>query len=486
MCFELDHENEISRSLIIASDKTNIDQWKKAQRGQDAETDKSAPSSDELESSGLDEETNEHTEDPSVGLSKLMTRFQETMSGYVPLRRLVLNIMPTFRSAFIHNEVYKSAISNLDKEETDEEFETYGVTEDQYPLVQRQIQRLRELDRGITVLPGAILLSLVATFDSFVADTLRIMLRSKPERLYGSSKTIEVKEVLNMESFADVIDKVTEEEVETIMRGSHVDQIKYIENKLSVEIRSNYDEWGDFVEIFERRNLIAHGNYAINSNYIRNCTKHGFVVSKEQAGKPIELGPRYLRRSSHRLLEFGLSLMFVLWLKNFRASTEEAYESLHRGTYELIRDGQFHVAARLLDLALFRQSPTASERLTKMMTVNLANAYKKLEQKEKAHEIISEVDWSATTDDFQICIAAIREDLHRVVELMPKVVRANLIRKSDFREWPVFDWIREERSVREKFEEIYGEPIIAPSDEDESKERGGGRELEGGDGETVH
>ena len=486
VCFQLDRENEISRSLIIASDKTKIDQWKKTQRGADAEGDESGSIPDDREPTALGEETRECVESPSDELAKLMTRFQETMSGYLPLRSFVLSIMPTFRSAFIHNEVYKSALRNLDKEEEDEEFETYGVTDDQYPLVQRQIQRLREFDRGIKVLPGAILLSLVATFDSFVADTLRIMLRSKPERLYESSKTIRVKEILSMESFADVIDKVTEEEVEAIMRGSHVDQVKYIEGKLNVQIQSSYDEWGAFVEVFERRNLIAHGGDTINSSYIRNCKKHGFNVSDEQEGQAIELGPDYLRKSSHRLLEFGLSLTFVLWIKHFRANAEAAYESLHRSTYELIRDGQFHVAARLLDLALFRQSSVASERLTKMMTVNLANAYKKLAQEEKAHEIISGVDWSATTDDFQICIAAIREDIHDVVELMPKVVRAKLIGKSDFREWPVFDWIREDKSVREKFEEIYGEPLIAPDERDQSKEGEPSRESGGGEAETVH
>ena len=95
-------------------------------------------------------------------------------------------------------------------------------------------------------------------------------------------------------------------------------RVKYIEDKLSIKIRSDYDEWGEFVEIFERRNLIAHGNYIINSHYIINCNKHGFRVTDSQLGERLSLDGRYLRESSDRLLEFGLSLMFALWLKHLR------------------------------------------------------------------------------------------------------------------------------------------------------------------------
>ncbi|MXY51052.1 MAG: hypothetical protein F4Y86_00770 [Gammaproteobacteria bacterium] len=486
MCFRMDHDAEECRALIVATDPTQIDKWKATQIAEPgAERDNLPRPSSEEDPDASGEDDAKPTPDPSTELSELMARFQETMSGYVPLRRLVLAIMPTMRSAFIHGEVYRSAIKHLEKVATDGEFETYAVTKDQFPVIQRQIRRLREFDRGIAVLPGAVLLSLVATFDSFVADTLRIMLRSKPERLFASSKTIAVKDVLSMRSFDEVIDRVTEDEVEEIMRGSHTEQVKYIEDKLNVDIRKNYDEWGDFVEIFERRNLIAHGNQTANARYIRNCKKHGFDVGAEE-GTRLELGPQYLMGSSDRLLEFGLSLMFVLWLKHFRDDREAAYESLNGRTYELIRDGQHHVAARLLDLALFKQSPSASERIMKMMTVNLANAYKKSGELEKAYDVISEVDWSAATDDFQICIAAIRDDVERVVELIPKVAREELVDKADFREWPVFDWVRDDRLVRERFESVFGEPINAPSEEDKGNEPGEGKGLDRQGGATVH
>ena len=186
------------------------------------------------------------------------------------------------------------------------------------------------------------------------------------------------------------------------------------------------------------------------------------------------------------MLEFGLSLIFVLWLKHFKDSREIAYESLNGRTYGLIKDGQFRVAARLLNLALYKQTPGASDRINKMMTINLANAYKKLKDVEKAQEVIAKIDWSAATDDFQICVAAVQGNIERVVELMPRVARADVIEKSDFREWPVFDGVREEESVREKFQEIYDEPIIDPTDEEDRGDQESTGAVNELDTPTIH
>jgi len=157
----------------------------------DNETDDvSAQTPDSFREKMREDEAESNSETPAGQLSQIMSRFRETMSGYGPLTEVGMIMIPTLRSLFIDNEIYENARRQLEIVDKSKQFEIFGVSVDHYPSVQTQIRRLRELDRGATVLPGAILLSLVATFDSFIADTLRIMLRHKPERLIESSKKI--------------------------------------------------------------------------------------------------------------------------------------------------------------------------------------------------------------------------------------------------------------------------------------------------------
>jgi hypothetical protein len=98
---------------------------------------------------------------------------------------------------------------------------------------------------------------------------------------------------------------------------------------------------------------------------------------------------------------------------------------------------------------------------------SLPNAHKKMKNNRVSEEVLEKVDWSAANDDFQICIASLEGNIDKFVELMPKVRQSSMIEKSSYREWPVFDWVRNEKAVGEKFQEIYGEPLLKAASENE-------------------
>ena len=166
LCFELDQEDERWKTLALCSDHDEAEKWKDKLRDGDGADRIAAHSSDDLKEKAREDEAEEHSKTPAAQLSQLMSRFRETMSSYGPLIGVGMMMMPTLRSHFIDTEIYKNAGRQLEVVDKNEQFEIYGVSVDHYPSVQTQIRRLREHDRGAIVLPGAILLSLVATFDS--------------------------------------------------------------------------------------------------------------------------------------------------------------------------------------------------------------------------------------------------------------------------------------------------------------------------------
>jgi hypothetical protein len=69
-------------------------------------------------------------------------------------------------------------------------------------------------------------------------------------------------------------------------------------------------------------------------------------------------------------------------------------------------------------------------------------------------------DWSASTYDYRICVAAVKDDMDTVVSLMKRVVDMNLVKKDEFREWPVFISAREDTRFGEEFNKIFGERLL--------------------------
>ena len=99
-----------------------------------------------------------------------------------------------------------------------------------------------------------------------------------------------------------------------------------------------------------------------------------------------------------------------------------------------------------------------------MLTINLASALRHLNKDpEKCIEVLDRVDWAASSDNFRICVAALKDDIAQVCDLMPNVVAAKTISKADFREWPVFDYVRDKPEFARTFENVFGDVLFDPA-----------------------
>lgn len=327
------------------------------------------------------------------------------------------------------------------------------------------------MDRGFDLLPSAVLLTIVATFDTLAADVVRTILELKPDRYSSSDKTISVADILSMKSFDDVKSKLLNDEIYQYSRGSHEEQVKYIEKQFHIKIIENWKRWPDFIEIFERRNLLAHGEKRFTQRYAEICKSQGHKGSEKLVGKEIELTTNYLSQSVDTLLEFFMLLIFSVWRKQIPEEEQSAFDLINHVIYRLITDERYRVPINVTEYVLGLKGVSVTEATRLMLIVNLASAYRHQDNKELVIQTLKRADWSAASDNYKICVAALREDVDEVVTLMAPCVSSNKISKDDFREWPVFSFVRDSDEYRSEFKKIFGENLFDPSaDETEVSE----------------
>jgi hypothetical protein len=450
VAFKKDEAGSVISRLSILTDKEKIEKWLNGEKVVD------------INNSDLPQEAAKAELNP---LGILVNKYIESMMGFHRLSRISYSIIPTMRSSYINEEIRSHVEKNLDKISDDSRGTIYGIKLEQYGPVSDFILKLKELDVGYEALPSSTILSLVATFDSYISDIVRILLLAKPERYESSSKSMSIKDILSMKSFDDVIEKIVDDEIDALMRGSHEEQIKFIESNFSVSIREKYEKWSKFIEIFERRNIIAHGNMVINRIYVTNCNTNGFNVDVSKIGTKLDLNYSYMRKSIDLLMEFGLLLIFSLWRKHYKDSEDASSLMISDIAYDLIRRGRYSVANGVLDFALNKQKPPSKDNIKRIMIVNHANANKKMKNEDVCKKILSGTDWSASSDNYKICVASLNENVEAVLSLMPKVASAESVSKDEFREWPALDWVRNDDRVIQKFMEVYGEPMKEVSSE---------------------
>lgn len=461
MAFKFD-ETDSAETFYLNPDREKVLAWS---------------SSDSSEQSGEREETltEEQQEDKdgdtlgSKPLARWIDRLSETLLPYYSLIGFGSQARYVFTRAMMNVEILHPIQKKHEPIEIGTGWRMYAVEFSDLDKLEKGMAKIDRMRNGISALPSSTLMSLVAAFDSVMADLIATLLKLQKEKLNISDKFVPISEVLSASSVDEIVDWFVGNQVYELLRGSHDDQVRFIEKTFDIEIRAHWWGWKDFIEVFERRNLLAHGEREFTSRYEDNCKKHGETVNVRKAGEQISLPNSYLYHAVDIFLEFGILLAFSLWRKNVKSEEKEAFEVLNQMGFLLIKDNRLTTANNILKYGVDLKNTACSETTRRMMVVNRANALRKMDKLEEANKVLEKMDWNSSSDQFRISVAAVQGDVGKVVSLMEVVKVSKSLGKRDFREWPVFDHVRSDQRFQEEFARVFGEPLVAEVDSQTSE-----------------
>jgi hypothetical protein len=393
-------------------------------------------------------------------LPRLLIKFADSAFSFHPLIAVGPAVKRMMTRGYIRQELANIASSENTPMFEDDNEVVFELDEPTAALMTQKLDRFWMIDKGMGTLPSATILAMVATFDSVFAEIIKSFLQMNPARFEGDSFKVSVADAIRAGSIEKMIEQIIEDEVFELMRGSHHEQTEFVRDKLGVDVSSSWARYADFIEIFERRNLVAHGEPKFNQRYLDKCNRHGTVERLGKLGEPVSLGTGYLRHAADIILEYGILLIFSLWKKHSKKTESELYDWVNTIALKAISRKRYKAASRILEYTLAIKSKSFDDKSRKMQRVNLANAYYRAEDPKKAEAVLAEEDWSAVSEDFLICISAIKNDIDDVVSRMQSVSDRGLLSSEDFREWPAFENIKRDERFAEEYKRLFGKSII--------------------------
>jgi hypothetical protein len=415
-------------------------------------SDKDSPESEEVPA------VKAQSSDQSV--FSVATSFFDSMLGFTGVLQragiayhLIQNIE---LDAMKEKEVVPAAIST----EKIGDWEVFEIREEGITRVNRKAKTVVRQIEHIHVLDSVFLMGLVSQFDAYVGRLIRTLAIAKPHIVFESEKKYTATEVLEFSRIEDFKEAVLEKEIEGVLRESHEKQFAWMETKFGKPLRAGLDVWPAFIELCERRNLIAHAAGHVSKTYLEKCHAVGFKTSAK-LGDLLRADPDYLPKSAWVLLEIGVKLSQVLARVAFDSAEchELADRTINDFAYELIHSSNYPLAISLLEFALTKPMKHPKKPLLYMIKINLANAYKLAGNLEKAKHALEDEDWTATRIDFQVCAAAVLDDLEKVRQLAP-MVPPDYIAPQDFLVWPVFAGLSKTKEYIDFVRQTFGEAVV--------------------------
>ncbi len=311
-------------------------------------------------------------------------------------------------------------------------------------------------------LPEVMIIGLISSYDAFLSRLLHVVIGRHPEIVLTGDKNIKLSELSTFASIDEVRTSLIDREIESVIRLSHHEQFDWMEKRFSVRLREQLDVWPEFVELCERRNLFTHTGGIVSKQYLDICCDHKCNTGSIRMGDKIAVNPAYFANAVKIVYEIGAKLCHVLWRKIAPDERERADIRLNEVGYNLIYTRAYKIAEPLLRFGVDVLKTHANDEVRRMMVVNLANTQRLQGKKEEAAKILDKEDWSACSELFKVCVAAVKEDIGVVVKLMEKIGVNGSPDKQDYRTWPVFRRIRTDERFMTTFEKLFRETVIAP------------------------
>ena len=331
--------------------------------------------------------------------------------------------------------------------------------------LRKKVENGEKMDVANKLVMQSFIISLISQYDTFLGKLIRALFLIKPETLNVSERNISFLQLREFKTLDDAREYIMGKEIESVLRDSHIEQFKWLENKFGLELRRGLTVWPTFVEVTERRNLFTHSSGVVSVQYIDVCEEHGIQLAQEvRIGTELDVTPDYFELAYESIFEIGVKLAHVLWRKVAPQDLEDADVSLNTICYNLLLKEHYKLACVLLDFATETLKKYSNDNNRRIFIINRAQAYKWAGEDEKAKTIVKSADWSASSDRFKLAEAVLLDDFDKADYLVKKIGSQGDVKMFAYREWPLFREYRKTEGLLKAFEEVFNEPFYSEKD----------------------
>jgi hypothetical protein len=330
-----------------------------------------------------------------------------------------------------------------------------------YNSAMRESQRILG-NNAPDVLTKSMFMHLFSEFDAFTGKLLKAIYLKNENLLKGITREISLADLLVYKDIESVMRALLEKEIETFRRDSYAEQFCTLEKKFGITLRK-FNEWGDFVELSQRRNLFTHNGGVVSEQYLITCGKEGTkFTGQPNIGDTLDIDFNYFIQAVRLITRVGMMLGYTLWNKVVPNEREVFHDSLNGSLYTCLTHERWQLVAEMGGFALSEHMrKDASDITLRIRVINIAIALKFSNQQGECLKLLQKFDWTASYRDFKLAIAVLDDNLTGAIEIMKIIGRSGeMIDQTAYHTWPLFTKLREQGEFYKAYQDIYNEPYF--------------------------
>ncbi|MDP3699408.1 MAG: hypothetical protein Q8R72_00720 [Hylemonella sp.] len=407
---------------------------------------------------------NERKKPPLHPLDRVLTTFLADIQSVLRTHQVVMPHL--YRWLKDQHEKNSQTLEKF-QTEIDEDGKEFYKAESAHQAAEL-LKAIRDIDglRGLRIpetLQRSLFTQLFSEFDAFIGALLKVIYTNKEDLLKSIAKEVTFSELLKYEDLNAVKVDMLDKEIESFRRESYVEQFSILENKFSMKTLKAFPEWGEFVELSQRRNIVVHNGGKVSEQYLTVCDREGHsFLKRPDMGEVLAIDVPYFARAVIVLSKVAFMLSHTLWRKVFPDQVQVAHDCANMTVYNLLKDKRWKTGLEISRFCLCEQMKKDAEDLTwRVRVVNAAIAAKFSDNNDEAQKYLQSVDWTASYRDFKLARAVLTDDFEEAEKVMKAIGKnGELIDELSYHEWPLFHKFRESPEFLNAYQEIYGTSFV--------------------------
>jgi hypothetical protein len=329
--------------------------------------------------------------------------------------------------------------------------------------LERLRNRVERREHALRIVSESFLVTLISQFDTFVGALVRAVLIERPEILNASDRVLTFAQLQRFASMDDARIHLMDKEIDQLLRGSHSDQIVWFEKRMGkskVPFTGRLGKWPAFIEATERRNVVIHADAQASHQYLEVCKSVGVDLPADMTvGTRLNINLSYYEGAYEATVEVGLRLGIIVWLQFRPQDGLLILVTLNAIILDYVNEGKFALARDICEFGCSLVAEYGNEGTKKMLTLNLAQCHKWLNDEARMKKVLDAEDWSASDLACKLALAVLKDDPVRVEGAVRDLAKINGIEPNHYRSWPIFRKLRNDKKFQDLFLEVYGEPL---------------------------
>ena len=324
--------------------------------------------------------------------------------------------------------------------------------------------RMKYHDAALRLLHETSVQQLVSSYEQLIGDIARSHILENTQEAATDEK-LTYRQILEFGSLEEIKRAVVEAQVTDLIRNNNfLEQLKWLRERLKVDVQSQFPDFGGFRGLELRRHAIVHAGGIATSEYLRRLRAFGESEPASE-GTPLALSSAYIERAWDVVYALGVVTAHLASVVRARRCHDAEQEDvadgrLNQAAFWAIEQRRYGAAERILEYAHKRRLSKTTHQL--MAIVNLAQTYKWQGRDEDCKNLLREHDWEATSDQFRLCAAVLNDE--DAEQYLTRAVKSGDIIRADLYEWPVFSRFRELKEFPAVVERVFGSDAKPPLD----------------------